>query len=1139
MLLDPKAYSKQLALGNTLSSSPSSLPPPELAADETPLLRSDKSASVPPPGSDGDNNAYSSNEGRRGPNSPGSRISQQNGANKPTSDFSPAGTAFDPRLLSPRSFSSKPSRSANSTPTGRSDNLVSDETQRKRDYEDHGSAGQGSLIENMYGVQMRANQPLKKRKVDGEVSTRSTPNFSTSGNAGMGEYMKEEREKGETKELPLRSSVIDLTLDKEEDKPTAKDDDDVIFIADKDVGSQEVCFGKLDGATILAHRVPKPASRAFGLGATDWPSIRCQLRRERGKDTKIDAVDPSGNVFGAVDQNISAALAPLMDSPAVIVRVQARLDVRKRKADEWPGQPCSEVYRVTLNLYGPRQRADAIGRYLSQKNIWLGTPNSVDAGISTYNPHAEKRATRPGYGPPAGVGVGPRITGPHEVRTAEEVNNAILKVFDQLTSTENLPEMETPSLVATPLLRHQKQALWFMTEKEKPRKFGPKDEDNNSLWRICHQQNGRKYFREIVTGTTLYQEPPQVLGGLLADMMGLGKTLSILSLIAESHPTSLEWEKQAPPNNLRASTPVTRNAKTTLLVSPLSAVNNWTEQIKEHLKENSLSYNVFHGNARTTDADELAKYDIVITTYSTVLSEVLGKGAKKGVSPLMKLNLFRIVLDEAHTIREQNTAQSQAIFQLQADRRWSVTGTPIQNRLDDLGSVTRFLKLFPFDDRGRFSIHVLNPFKNEDISVLATLRVLVDSFTLRRVKDRINLPPRQDKVVTLEFSEDEKSLYEFFKNESNVMMNVIAGQSKSRMAGRMYHHVLKAMMQLRRICAHGKELLDPEERERMKGLTADDAIDLEGESNRAALTEKKTYEMFALMKENSVEECVKCGRGFEEKRTDSGAVDKTAPIAVMLPCCDVLCMDCFKPLQATFDQVVEIGKPLKCLFCEGTIPASYSHITPAGFEKYQESLASDKLTKKKAKSDGVYEKPHSKTKALIGYLWKSAEISNQNPNEPPIKSVVFSSWTSHLDLIEIALTDRGMDGFTRLDGSMTLKNRHKALDTFRDDPSVTILLITLGAGGVGLNLTAASNVYIMEPQYNPAAVAQAVDRIHRIGQKREVTTIQFIMKDSIEERIAELAKKKQQLADLSMNRGKVDKREVQQSRMKEYRSLFK
>jgi SNF2 family DNA or RNA helicase len=144
-----------------------------------------------------------------------------------------------------------------------------------------------------------------------------------------------------------------------------------------------------------------------------------------------------------------------------------------------------------------------------------------------------------------------------------------------------------------------------------------------------------------------------------------------------------------------------------------------------------------------------------------------------------------------------------------------------------------------------------------------------------------------------------------------------------------------------------------------------------------------------------------------------------------------------------------------------------------------------------------------------------------------------------LDLIEIALVDKGMNTFTRLDGTMTLQARGKALEAFAKDDSITILLATIGAGGVGLNLTSASQVFIMEPQYNPASVAQAVDRVHRLGQTRPVKTVQFIMKGSIEEKILELAKKKQQLADMSLNRGKLDKKEIQEERMKEYRSLFK
>lgn len=217
---------------------------------------------------------------------------------------------------------------------------------------------------------------------------------------------------------------------------------------------------------------------------------------------------------------------------------------------------------------------------------------------------------------------------------------------------------------------------------------------------------------------------------------------------------------------------------------------------------------------------------------------------------------------------------------------------------------------------------------------------------------------------------------------------------------------------------------------------------------------------------------------------------------------------------------------------------TWSIITPAGLDEYLAQQAHERQSQRHIKKFGEYEGPHTKTRALIQHLQESAAESAELINEPPIKSVVFSAWTSHLDLIEIALRDNGFDGFGRLDGTMSLSQRSKTLETFAKDNSMTILLATIGAGGVGLNLTSASRVFVMEPQYNPAAVAQAVDRVHRLGQTRPVKTVQFIMKESIEEKILELAKKKQQLADMSMNR-KLAQKEMQAERMAEYRTLFK
>lgn len=1008
-----------------------------------------------------------------------------------------------------------------------------------------GDMRHGSFIENIYGVERRMNQPYKKIKTDNDVDAKGNGGrFSAAGQSGLGKWVKDGAANAPPS-FPVTPDVVDLTLDA---SAAANDDDELQVTGSTDLRTQRVCYGKIENAMIQADLVPRPMNGLFDDSAHDWPSIKIQTHRHPNRENhRIDVSDPHGKVFGRVDARTADVLIPLLDHDLLTVSITARLDVRRRQPNEHPWMPCSAMYRASINLYGLRKDANMVGKYLGHKNVWLAAPFSVEVGVPVFNPHAEARRQQLAN-TPAMAARGRSSSINYEVRTVEEVNDAVMKMFDQLQSADIIPEMETPSQLVTPLLRHQKQALWFMTEKEKPRRFGPKEEDNNSLWRLEVRPNGTTRYREIISGMLCEEEPPQSLGGLLADMMGLGKTLSILSLVVSSLEQSQEWTQMIPPSELVRDLPGIRNTRTTLLVVPLSAVNNWVVQIKEHLKDDALSYYVFHGSSRTTDVDELSKYDLVITTYSIVLSELSGRGTKRGVSPLTKMNMFRIVLDEAHTIREQSAAQTQAIFKLNAQRKWSVTGTPIQNRLDDLFSVTRFIGLCPYNDRTQFGMHILSRFKTGDASVLASLRVLVDSFTLRRVKDKIDLPSRTDQIISLEFTEKERQLHEFFRSESNVMMKVIAGQGQEKMKGRMYHHILKAMMILRQVSAHGKELLDADDRQRIKGLSVQDAIDLEEGNDHKdasnAISDKKAYEMFSLMQESSGDACNMCSKRLEAPTVGgdpAGPVDPAAPMAILFPCFDTICPDCFSAYKPSFDaQSASALQDVKCPACDGWIPASYAIITPGGLEEYQVEQAQAKNSRRQAKVLGEYEGPHTKTTALMEQLLATAAASEAlPPGERPLKSVVFSAWTSHLDLIEIALKENNLTGYTRLDGTMTLAARSKALNEFHSNDDTTILLATIGAGGVGLNLTAASTVYIMEPQYNPAAVAQAIDRVHRIGQAREVRTVQYLMRGSIEEKIFELAKKKQQLADLSLNRGKLDKKEVQEQRMREYRGLFK
>lgn len=116
-------------------------------------------------------------------------------------------------------------------------------------------------------------------------------------------------------------------------------------------------------------------------------------------------------------------------------------------------------------------------------------------------------------------------------------------------------------------------------------------------------------------------------------------------------------------------------------------------------------------------------------------------------------------------------------------------------------------------------------------------------------------------------------------------------------------------------------------------------------------------------------------------------------------------------------------------------------------------------------------------------------------------------FTSFMSLIEPALTRANMK-FLRLDGSMSQKARASVLEQFRESKKFTILLISLKAGGVGLNLTQAKRVFMMDPWWSFAVEAQAIDRVHRMGQEDEVKVYRFIVKDSVEERMLKVQDRK-------------------------------
>ncbi|KAL1883815.1 hypothetical protein VTK73DRAFT_8351 [Phialemonium thermophilum] len=1037
--------------------------------------------------------------------------------------------------------------------------------------------GLGSFVERMNNVQDRSDVPQpKRRKTENENDATMAPNttasFHSAAGGMLGQYAREKQEEGRSAPSTRRIETVDLTEGDEQlssNLDTARDQE----------RNEEVCLGMIDGAMINCHKVPAPKPKMVSIyGDGYWPQVKVMLRRKTdATDNKIPVCDYTREVFGVVDPKTSAGLAPLLDS-MLQIRTDCRIPPRRKQPDEQLGKPTSRQYKFELMIYSPRKYARQIGRHLASRSLSLLSPPRVEAGVKVFNPHAKESkvsstpstpryslATREGYSSSHAAPV---------VRTAEEIRSEVMGVFDSLTRSEDLPELEPDGRVQTELLKHQRQALYFMMRREEG-DLAPTSGDTtiiNSSWQRRAGRNGEHLYYNVITGQTQREQPPSTKGGILADMMGLGKTLSILSLVTKTLDSASEWAKMEPvqpkPPEKKPShgakhfemprpqglglTPLHRNGKSTLLVCPLSTITNWEEQIKQHIRPGTISYHIYHGPNRIKDASQLANFDLVITTYGSVSSELTARHRnKKGPFPLEEIGWFRIVLDEAHMVREQSTLQFKAVCRLQASRRWAVTGTPVQNRLDDLAALLAFLRLKPFDDKSKFVQYIVVPFKNADPEIVPKLRVLVDTITLRRLKDKIDLPPRTDQIVRLDFSPEEQRIYDLFAKNAQDRVQVLTGHSRDKiLGGKTYIHILQSILRLRLICAHGKDLLSHDDLALLQGMTAEAPIDLDSDDDedKSTLTESKAYELLDLMKETNNDNCIKCSRKLGTNDTaDIESERQEDLLGYMTPCFHIYCPSCVSKFRdSTLGISYDSNAYGNCPVCGTRVRFSCVELrnTRADAEHEAHPIAPS-ATKKgagKVLPDDTYSGPHTKTRALVEDLLASKAESEQRPHEPPIKSVVFSGWTSHLDLIQIALDEAGLS-YTRLDGKMTRAARTAAMDAFRDDPSVHVILVSIMAGGLGLNLTSASNVYVMEPQYNPAAEAQAVDRVHRLGQKRPVRTVRYIMRGSFEEKMLELQDKKMKLASLSMDgrdKDKVlDRTEAARQRLMDLRSLFK
>ncbi|CZT18128.1 uncharacterized protein RCC_03968 [Ramularia collo-cygni] len=456
---------------------------------------------------------------------------------------------------------------------------------------------------------------------------------------------------------------------------------------------------------------------------------------------------------------------------------------------------------------------------------------------------------------------------------------------------------------------------------------------------------------------------------------------------------------------------------------------------------------------------DIESVDVIVTTYHTLLAE--RKKHLSSPSLLYGVHWRRIILDEAHDIRDHRSATCEAICALEATCRWAITGTPIQNRILDLLSLFQFL---------RIQLSIQEPSLQAFVALLvkqygqsdATLRLrrFLRCVMLRRSLSTITLPERRDNVRFLEFNSAEIEWYNQLKQRAwdSLALNPASGSRGCTMMTMFTH--------LRMVCNLG--LLHQ--------------AHMVGESERSAgvWDAMSAQESFNYLVASGMAACKRCNLS-----TVSTGTDLTPPL--LFPCGWLVCGSC------------QNGETCHC--------------PDSGHQKHVahsvSTLSSSRKGREVVKSIVGRTMP-TKIKALLSDL-------KQHVDEE--KCIVLSFWTSTLDVVEQALKERGTSCI-RFDGTVEQKKRSKDLERFHSEPTIRVALLTISCGAVGLDLTAASRAYLMEPQWNPSVEQQALARVHRMGQTRPVTTIRYIMRNTVEDRVLQVQQEKRMLSELLLAESK-------------------
>lgn len=858
---------------------------------------------------------------------------------------------------------------------------------------------------------------------------------------------------------------------------------------------------------------------------SDRESVVLQRQPRNPYDSNaIQVLNMRNEQIGHIPREMAAALAPVLDRMAQgrgqgdMVRVEGHIP-------RGSGNVFSMPLRLAIFGHDPQgtlaPELRTLGERL-QRTYCASARGGVDVVTSQHaegTPVAdvEDATWRQVYGgrPPKQA----RSSGPS---MADIIERELEGIFRTGTRYHDMPEANSPTRLQTRLYPHQAKALYWMQRQElgltvdealaeapadatnAARKGSRKAEVQKQVffWVKEHSaKEGRFVYRNLATNAAFREVPRLPRGGILADDMGLGKTITALALMLSD---PLGGEGDAPK--------IKRKHKgNNLIVCPLSVLFNWMEQIRFHAP--SMRVQLYHGQNRDRDPSGFARHDVTLTTYDIVRSD--SKDREKGLSATV---WHRVVLDEAHVIKGHRTATAKAVCEaLSAERRWCLTGTPIQNSVEDLFVLARFLGLEPFDRFEWFNRTIVRPLKSQDPIGFERLQILLRTWCLRRTKDMriedentgvprplLMLPQKTSEVVRVPMDPGDRALYEKLFGLASSRVKQLEEAAE---LGSSFSQVLQLLTRLRQLCCSCSLLPD--------SLIAE----LRASGSNAA---QVLAAAVSALGEQKVEDLL---RGLEEAQEDDCTVCLQPGCDVVTRCGHPFHMDC---IEAAIKQLGR-GGVTSCPLCRQPVKKS----------ELLQKLEPLEVTDGTAGSRISGQVPaSSKVRSVIDFLLDHVIGKHDRYLRKPHKAIIFSQFTSLLDLIQREL-ERGSSGripFARVDGSMSRDARIQALETFRDHSQVQVILCSLKAAGTGINLTAADHVLLIDPWWNPSVEDQAIDRTHRLGQQRPVRAVRFVAERTVEERILEVHQQKRAVMEGAFSQKSRD--ELRRMRLQLVASLF-